>query len=38
MEENNLSGYTCPTCQKVFLTKEEFDDRHKKKNQSKNTK
>lgn len=30
-ENNNLSGYTCPTCQKVFETKEEFDNRHKKK-------
>jgi len=31
MEDNTLSGYTCPTCQKIFETKEEFDNRHKKK-------
>ena len=26
-----ISGYTCPTCQKVFKTEEEFKNRHKKK-------
>jgi DNA-directed RNA polymerase subunit RPC12/RpoP len=27
---NNLKGYTCQTCGKIFETKEEFDNRHKK--------
>lgn len=32
MEENeNITGYTCPTCLKIFETEEEFKNRHKKK-------
>jgi transposase-like protein len=31
MENENITGYTCTTCGKVFETKEEFDNRHKKK-------
>lgn len=27
-----ISGFTCPTCLKVFNTEEEFKNRHKKKN------
>lgn len=34
--ENN-TGYTCHTCGKIFETKEDFDNRHKKK-KSKNKK
>lgn len=29
MEE--ITGFTCTTCGKVFETKEEFENRHKKK-------
>lgn len=31
----NITGYTCQTCGKIFLTKEEFDNRHKKKKKKK---
>jgi DNA-directed RNA polymerase subunit RPC12/RpoP len=31
----NITGYTCTTCGKVFETKEEFDNRHKKKKNKK---
>ena len=27
----NTTGFTCQTCGKIFETKEEFDNRHKKK-------
>lgn len=30
IEELKLSGFTCDKCGKIFLTKEEFDNRHKK--------
>jgi DNA-directed RNA polymerase subunit RPC12/RpoP len=35
MENENITGYTCTTCGKVFETKEEFDNRHKKKKNKK---
>jgi hypothetical protein len=31
------TGFTCNTCGKVFITKEEYDNRHKKKKKKNNT-
>ena len=36
-EPINITGYACDKCGKIFLDKEEFDNRHNKnKNQDKN--
>ena len=30
-DDNNISGFTCSTCGKIFQTEEEFKNRHKRK-------
>jgi DNA-directed RNA polymerase subunit N (RpoN/RPB10) len=30
-DDNNISGFTCFTCGKIFQTEEEFKNRHKRK-------